>query len=123
MHVYCIYVLYTCHDHVNKNLFYMITLSLLLQAIAIHIMQEKNQVVAGIPRILSSYMIMTYCMAQNLTVILSLTINCYSKYNFVPYGSKYLHVICIWYAFDILICKNGSFVTKTNHLLGNCKQR
>ena len=58
--VLCIYILCTCHDQVNKNL---ITLSLLLQAI--HIMQAKNQVVTGTPRMLSSCMLtMTYCMAQ-----------------------------------------------------------
>ena len=29
---------------------------------------------------------------------------------------KYLHIICIWYAFDILICKNELFVaTLMNH--------
>ena len=86
-------------------------------------MQEKNQVVTGIPRMLSSYMLtMTYCMAtvchKNLTVILPLILNCKIIIPckiFVQYGSKYLHVIsfglCIWYAFDILICKNESFVT------------
>ena len=42
----------------------MTTLSLLLQVV--DIMQENNQVVTGIPRMLSSYMLtMTYYMAQN----------------------------------------------------------
>ena len=69
-------------------------------------MQAKNQVVTGIPRVLSSYMLtMTYCMAQkfngNLPLIINYKIIIPCKI-FVSYGSKYLHVILL--GFMYLVC-------------------